>query len=261
MEATFFGNFDLASLSIWLFWIFFALLIYYLQTENMREGYPLENEDGTAAPNQGPFPVPDAKTFKLMHGRGEVTVPSIENENAHRRTDLAMERSSFGTSNGYPYDPVGDPMAAGVGSGAWVPRRDVPELDGHGHAKIVPMGQTETFRVSAGRDPRGMPVVAGDGAVVGTISDMWVDAPEQLIRYLEIELDADHGGGKRLVPMTFCRIWGGKVKINSIYGKHFAAVPMTKSGTQITLLEEEKISAYYGGGILYAAQDRLDPLL
>ena len=32
MEATFFGNFDLASLSIWLFWIFFALLIYYLQT-------------------------------------------------------------------------------------------------------------------------------------------------------------------------------------------------------------------------------------
>jgi photosynthetic reaction center H subunit len=56
MVNAFFGNFDLASLSIWLFWIFFALLIYYLQTENMREGYPLENEDGTAAPNQGPLP-------------------------------------------------------------------------------------------------------------------------------------------------------------------------------------------------------------
>ena len=51
------------------------------------------------------------------------------------------------------------------------------------------------------------------------------------------------------------------MKINSIYGKHFAAVPLTKSSTQITLLEEEKISAYYGGGILYASQDRLDPLL
>jgi photosynthetic reaction center H subunit len=65
MVNAFFGNFDLASLSIWLFWIFFALLIYYLQTENMREGYPLENEDGSAAPNQGPFPVPNAKTFKF----------------------------------------------------------------------------------------------------------------------------------------------------------------------------------------------------
>ena len=36
--VNFFGNFDLASLSIWLFYLFFAGLIYYLQTENMREG-------------------------------------------------------------------------------------------------------------------------------------------------------------------------------------------------------------------------------
>ena len=35
-----------ASAAIWLFWIFFAGLIYYLQTENMREGYPLEDDDG-----------------------------------------------------------------------------------------------------------------------------------------------------------------------------------------------------------------------
>jgi photosynthetic reaction center H subunit len=42
--VNFFGNFDLASLSIWLFWAFFAVLIYYLQTENMREGYPLESD-------------------------------------------------------------------------------------------------------------------------------------------------------------------------------------------------------------------------
>lgn len=261
MENAFFGNFDLASLSIWLFWIFFALLIYYLQTENMREGYPLENEDGGLSPNQGPFPVPDPKTFKLMHGRGEVVVPSPENEEAHRRTDLAMEKVAFAAGNGYPYDPTGDGMADGIGPAAWVPRRDVPELDGHGHAKIVPMGQTETFRISAGRDPRGMPVVSGDGLVVGKISDMWVDAPEQLVRYLEIELDTDHGGGTRLVPIQFCRIWGGKVKINSIYAKQFAGVPQTNSSTQVTLLEEEKISAYYGGGILYASQKRIDPML
>ena len=72
MTTTFFANFDLASAAIWLFWIFFALLIIYIQRENMREGYPMENDDGTAAPNQGMYPVPDPKTFKLPHGRGEV---------------------------------------------------------------------------------------------------------------------------------------------------------------------------------------------
>ena len=65
MTPTYFANFDLASAAIWLFWIFFALLIIYIQRENMREGYPAENDDGTAAPNQGMYPMPDPKTFKL----------------------------------------------------------------------------------------------------------------------------------------------------------------------------------------------------
>lgn len=261
MENTFFGNFDLASLAIWMFWIFFALLIYYLQTENMREGYPLENEDGSPAANLGLIGMPtDTKTFRLPHGRGEVTVPSKENEDEHRRTDLGDVMGATSQAAGFPYDPKGDPMLAGIGSGAWTPRRDEPELDGHGHAKIVPMSATESYRVSAGRDPRGLVVVAGDGEVVGTIADMWIDAPEQLVRYLEIELDADHGGGTRLVPIHFCQIWR-KVTINSIYGKHFAGVPLTKSSTQVTKLEEEKISAYYGAGILYADEKRAEPLL
>ena len=46
MTPTYFANFDLASAAIWLFWIFFALLIIYIQRENMREGYPAENDDG-----------------------------------------------------------------------------------------------------------------------------------------------------------------------------------------------------------------------
>ena len=55
------------------------------KARRLNRCYPLENEDGTAAPNQGPFPVPNPKTFVLPHGRGEVTVPSAENEAAHRR--------------------------------------------------------------------------------------------------------------------------------------------------------------------------------
>ncbi len=238
MDLILFGNFDLASASIWLFWIFFALLIFYIQRENMREGYPLENDDGSEAPNQGPFPLPDAKTFKLPHGRGEVTVPNGKSEDRA----VALEQTSV--ANGYPFEPTGD-----------------PELDGHGHPKIIPMSANSKFFVGAGRDPRDLPVVAGDGEVVGKISDMWIDEPEQLVRYLEIELDMKHGEGSRLVPMTLARIHKDRVAIKSIFGKHFNDVPKHSSKNQVTLLEEDKISAYYAGGHLYASEERFEPQL
>lgn len=245
--VNFFGNFDLASLSIWLFWGFFALLIYYLQTENMREGYPLEMEDGSVAPNQGPFPVPKPKTFLLPNGLGKVTVPSAENEAAHRRTDLALARTA--ASEGFPHMPTGNAMLDGVGPASWVPRADVPELDGHGHAKIKPMGKVDGMSVSAGRDPRGLPVQAGDLEVVGRIKDMWVDVPEQLVRYLEVELNS---GKSRLIPMTMCKIWADRVRINAITSDLFDDIPATASAEQVTKLEEEKISAYVASGWMYA---------
>ena len=254
MTETFYGQFDLASLSLWLFWFFFAALIIYIQRENMREGYPLEDDDGNLSANQGLFPVPDDKTFKLPHGRGEVTVPSGQNED---RKDLALAKTAHG--NGFPFVPTGDPMADGVGPASWAPRRDVPELDGKGHPKIVPMAATEHFHVAAGRDPRGMPVQAGDGEIVGTITDMWLDEPEQMVRYLEMELNEDLGGGKRLIPLTMARIRSDRVKVRSIFGKHFAGVPQHASPRQVTLLEEDKICAYYAGGTLYASEARLEP--
>ena len=143
MTTTFFANFDLASAAIWLFWIFFALLIIYIQRENMREGYPMENDDGTAAPNQGMYPVPDPKTFKLPHGRGEVSVPNANGENRK----VALKQTS--QANGYPLEPTGDPMKDGVGPASWVARRDVPELDAHGHPKIIPMSANGQFSVSS----------------------------------------------------------------------------------------------------------------
>lgn len=38
------GNLDVAQIAIWLFWIFFAGLVYYLRREDHTEGYPLEND-------------------------------------------------------------------------------------------------------------------------------------------------------------------------------------------------------------------------
>ena len=147
-------------------------------------------------------------------------------------------------------------MRDGVGAAAWAPRRDVPELDGKGHPKIVPMRALESFDVSAGRDPRGLPVEAGDGAIVGEVIDMWIDEPEALVRYLEVELSGEAGSGTRLIPLYFCRIQRDRVRVRSIFGHHFADVPKHRSGEQVTLLEEEKIGAYYGGGLRYASAKR-----
>lgn len=253
MTGTFFGEFDLASLALWLFYAFFAILVIYIQRENMREGYPLEDDEGNKSSNSGMWPLPEDKTFKLPHGRGEVTVPSGQTP---ERKDIALKR--VGPGNGYPLEPTGDPMLDGVGPASWAPRRDVPELDGHGHPKIVPMSATEGFSVAAGRDPRGLPVVAGDGEIVGKITDMWLDEPEQLVRYLELELDNKWGSGTRLLPITFARIKSDRVSVHALYGKHFATVPKIASPRQVTLLEEDKISGYYGGGKLYAG-NRQEP--
>lgn len=250
----FFGNFDLASAAIWMFWIFFALLVYYLQTENMREGYELENEDGTTSASQGLFPMPKDKTFQLPHDRGELTVPSGQRGD---RADLALEASS--QSVGSPYLPSGDPMQDGVGPAAWAPRSDHPELDAHGHVKIKPLSMLPDFAFSAGRDPRGKAVVAGDGEVVGRIIDMWVDVPEQMVRFLTVDLNPEGSAQTRLIPINFCKIRDDRVTVRSIYSAHFDKVPEIAKPEQVTLLEEEKIMAYYGGGTLYADPARSEP--
>ncbi|AEI96422.1 MULTISPECIES: photosynthetic reaction center subunit H [Roseobacter] len=255
MTAAFFGEFDLASLSLWLFYIFFAGLIIYIQRENMREGYPLEDDEGNPSSNPSMWPIPSDKTFKLPHGRGDVTVPSGQTP---ERADIALKRT--GPGNGFPLEPTGDPMLDGVGPASWAPRRDAPELDGHGHPKIVPMSAAEGFIVSAGRDPRGLPVMSGDKEIVGKITDMWIDEPEQLVRFLEFELEGKWGSGTRLVPMTFANIKSNSVNIAALYGEHFANVPTVASARQITLLEEDKIAGYYGGGKLYAG-NRQEPKL
>jgi photosynthetic reaction center H subunit len=237
----FFGTFDLARISLWMFWLFFAGLVYWIQKENQREGYPLENDDGSPAGSL--FDTPAPKTFVLPHGRGTVTTPTAKKE----RANLPLARTNAG--QGFPFEPTGDPMKDGVGPASYALRKDEPELDGHGHPKIRPMRLAEGFKVAAGRDPRGMKVIANDRVAVGTVSDLWVDVPEQLVRYLEVDLGA---AGKRLLPMTMARITRDNVvKVGSISSVRFPDVPVTAKPDVVTKLEEDKISGFYAGGYLY----------
>ncbi|MBS1302289.1 photosynthetic reaction center subunit H [Loktanella sp. SALINAS62] len=256
LGTTFIGNVDLASVAIWAFWVFFAGLIFYIQRENMREGYPLRDDNDNVPANESLFPLPAPKTFLLRDGRGEVTVPSLAVEESNMRRDLALAPSA--KSSGSPWIPTGDPMVDGVGPASWAPRRDIPELDAHSHAKIQPMSAHADFRISFGTDPRGLPVVGGDGEVAATVVDLWIDMPEQLIRYLEVELT---GGGRRLVPMTMSRVQSNRVRVRALYAHNWDGIPTINGTGQITLLEEEKIMAYVAGGTLYASPARAGNVL
>ena len=108
-------------------------------------------------------------------------------------------------------------------------------------------------------DPVGMDVVSADGFVVGQVTDLWVDRAESYLRYFEVQ-PAD-GSAHLLVPVPFTTIKRNQVRVASLYGKQFANVPRTRAADQITLLEEDRVSGYFGGGHLYADPSRLGPLL
>lgn len=241
---------DVAQLVLYAFWIFFAGLCYYLVRENHREGYPMETENGRGVITG--WPVPQPKTYKLAHG-GEAVVPNPMPSPQTLRAEPAHAWA------GAPLVPTGDnPMLDGVGPGAWADRADVPDLDGEGHIKIVPLRLAAEFEVSGkDTDPRGFEVVGADGETGGTVVDLWVDKAESLFRYLEVQTP---GGRRVLLPMNFARVRKDRVAVRAILGRQFEAVPAIRDASQVTLLEEEKVMAYFGAGLLYAEPSRVDPL-
>ena len=106
-------------------------------------------------------------------------------------------------------------------------------------------------------NPIGLAVIAADGEKAGTVTDVWVDHMEMLIRYLEVDV----GGTKTLLPINFSKIGKRDIKVQSILADQFKHVPKTKHPEEVTLLEEEKIMAYFGAGTLYATPSRQEPLL
>ena len=249
------GYIDVAQIALYAFWVFFAGLIYYLLQENKREGYPLESERSGHVRVQGWPPIPSPKTYLLRDGSTR-TAPN-EIKSAQK---LAAE--PIGKWLGAPLQPTGNPMLDGVGPGAYADRPDVADTTAEGDIKIVPLRVALDFDVASGDpDPRGLSVMGADGEQGGTIVDVWVDRSEMLFRYLELEVPTEGGLRRVLLPINFTRINASRVRVQSILGSQFAQVPGTKHPDQVTLLEEEKIMAYYGGGTLYATPSRQEPLL
>ena len=245
------GYIDLAQILLYVFWLFFAGLIWYLVMENHREGYPMESSSSGRAIVKG-FPIPAPKTF-LLEGGKSVTVPDLT------RKEPAYNAVAASPGSGSPIEPRGDAMTSAVGPGAYASREDVPERTAHGVPLIQPLRVASDFAVAPQDvDPRGLPVMAGDGKQGGTVKDIWIDSAEMMFRYLEVEVP---GGRTVLLPITLSLSRRNQVEVHAIYARHFAAVPALRNPDQVTKLEEEKISAYYGGGTLYADVKRSEPLI
>ncbi len=250
------GYIDVAQVVLYVFWVFFAGLIYYLRRENQREGYPLDPGPNSDVKVTG-FPVPPTKYFLLEDGS---RVPSPNPDRMDWPVDLKHVQLR-GAGGGAPFEPTGNPMLDGVGPGAYANRADEPEHTTAGTPKIVPLRNDTDYGVAQtqGRDPRGMPIVGADGEVGGTVVDLWVDRPESLFRYLEVERVR-----QRTQRARAAELGAHPRRPRHLQGDHGRAVradPGDPQSRQVTLLEEEKIFGYFGGGTLYADPRRVEPLL
>lgn len=254
MKGEISGYIDVAQVAIWLFWILFTGLVLWLRREDRREGYPLFSEPSNTFKGDDFFFIPPPKVFKLPGG-GVAKAPS------GRPDTREPNATKVAPWPGAPLEPNGDPMLANVGPGSYAERANVPDHMLDGRPKIVPLRVAKDFACEA-RDgnPVGYRVLGGDNREAGTITDVWVDRSETIIRYLEMTTG---GGRKALIPMTFARIHKRRedVVVDAILANHFANVPALANADQITMLEEEKVCAYYGAGTLYATPQRAEALL
>lgn len=258
MQAgTYLSTIDLATVSIYLFWIFFAGLVLYLVREGKREGYPLVTPGKPNMTYEG-FPgVPTPKVFKLAHG-GTVMAPKPD-------TQRPIAAVFVDRTPGAPMIPTGDPMVDGVGPAAYAMRGDHPALmfDDSTPA-IVPLRQAPEFSVDGDDpDPRGFTVVDADGVAAGTCIDVWIDKSEMIFRFIEVAVPTDMGTRNIMIPVPLIRVDGEarKVKVRTLLAKHFAKAPTLRTPNVITLREEDQVAAYCAGGQLYAKAERAGPFL
>lgn len=254
------GYIDVAQLTLYVFWAFFFGLIFWLRREDRREGYPLESDPTGQVKDRGAgilFARP--KIFRTRSGE-TFTAPNF------KRDTRPIAARRVGNWPGAPMVPTGDPLVDGVGPAAWAERADRPDQTWDGKDKIVPTRADPHYTVASGDpDPRGMAVIAADRKQAGTVTDIWVDRAEHVVRYLEVDIGKP-GVGPLLVPMNLAKIVGTStkgrsVKVQALLAEQFQRAPRIKSPNQVTFLEEDRICAYFAGGHLYATPKRTEPLL
>lgn len=247
---------DLPLLLVIAFFLFFLALVYYLRSEDKREGYPLVSDRtrGTANRMQvvGFPPMPKKKSFLLEDGSVRYA-PHPDNER-----DLNV-RNAYAIP-GSPIMPLGDPLADGVGPASYALKEDKPFRTLDGHPTLSPLRNNPDYHLEgSGPELLGMPVYAADGETVGTVKDLWVNSIEYFIRYVEIDMV----GKSRtvLAPFAFAETHNGRMKFGMLNREQLLAVPELGNDEYITAREEDRLNGYFAGGTLYTKNGAQAPFL
>jgi len=250
-------QFDVALLALYIFWIAFVILIMYLRNEDHREGFPLVHEQNGRLVVVNPRSAPKPKVWNLAHGGATVA--------GREERDMTGLLTPPVRTPGTPSSPLGDPLQDGVGTASYALRADVPDLTfDESLPKIVPLRSAPEYSLAEEDvDPRGWYVVTADGRAVGTLTDLWVDRSDVLLRYLEAQVQGPAGPRSVVFPIGN-GVFDAKrrqVVVNAVMAQQFLDAPTMKNADTITLREEDRISGYFAGGYLYATPERLEPKL
>ena len=245
---------DLPEVAVTVFFLLFAGLVWHLRRRDKLEGYPMQASPFDRTRLLG-FPAPPPPEPYLLHEGGVTATP-------HFYPPTPIHARPLYPFDGTPLVPVGNPLLAAIGPGAWVNRRDEPMLTEKGKLMLQPLRHLEDWRVEEGEaDPRGMTVFDWRWAEVGVVRDIWVDESIKILRLLEVELRPGLGRDHVLVPVFHTDIREGarEVRVESLRWHQFADVPMPATPDRITAREDERLNAYYAAGRFYRDSPLVDP--
>lgn len=240
------GEIDLPQVAFWVFFLGFVLLCWYLRRADKREGYPLKASPFSSQKLQG-YPVQPPDQVYLLNEGGTTTAP-------HHYEQPDLKAKPLYPFDGTPLSPVGNPLLAGIGPGAWVMRRDEPMLTEKGEPVLQPLRLAEGWSLTEGEaDPRGMAVFDWRWHEVGVVRDIWVDKAIRIMRLLEIEPRPGLATGRVLVPIfhTDIKEKAREVRVTALDAAQFADIPMPARPDVITAREDERLNAYFAAGRFY----------
>lgn len=245
---------DLPEVALVVFFLLFAGLVWHLRRRDKLEGYPMQASPFDQTPLLG-FPAPPPREVYLLQEGGATVTP-------HFYPPTPIQARPLYPFGGTPLVPVGNPLLAAIGPGAWVNRTDRPMLTENGELMLQPLRLCDDWRVEEGEaDPRGMTVFDWRWTEVGVVADLWVDRSIKILRLLEVELNAGLGRGRVLVPIFHADIREGarEVRVTSLRWHQFADVPMPSAPDRISAREEERLNAYYAAGRFYRDSPLTEP--
>ncbi|WP_165943244.1 photosynthetic reaction center subunit H [Roseicella aquatilis] len=249
-------QFDLALLSLYIFYAAFVVLILYLRNEDRREGYPLIQEQNGQYVVVNPRSAPKPKVWNLAHAGPTVA--------GREERDVSGALTPPARVPGAPRLPLGNPLADGVGPASYALRADVPDVTfDERKPKIIPLRAAPQYRIAEEDfDPRGWYMMTADKRVVGLVKDLWVDLSDIILRYIEVEVPGP-AGRSVVFPIGLANFDPARreVHTSTLLAGQFLDAPRLKNPDQITLLEEDMVSAYFAGGYLYATPNRQEPAL